>query len=154
MADASNDTAKTVTVACKMPNGVLLRLFKAETVQEPVPGGGFRDVQVMRHTGDVVRINGYAAEAGKSPASPMTDEGYALTYGVSRDFWDQWLSQNRDLAMVENKLIFAHASSQSAKAESRDHAKTRNGLEPMAIKGDPRSPRSPRVGEIEKAEAA
>jgi hypothetical protein len=148
--------ADTVVVACKMPNGLILRLMHKTTVQEPQPGGGFRDQVVMRATGEEVTLAGYGAEAGKSPKAIVTDEGYALTFDVPKPFWDMWLEQNQELEVVRNRLVFAHSSVNSARAESRDHAKTRNGLEPLALKNDPRSPRSPRreLSELEQATAS
>jgi hypothetical protein len=145
----------TVTVACKMPAGLLLRTFAETTTQEPVPGGGYRDVKVFVHTGEIVKINGYAAETGKSPKAMMTEEGYALTSGVSREFWETWVAQNQDLDALKNGLIFAHGALNSVYSQSRDHDKTRNGLEPMDQKGDLRIPKSPRLGaEIEPASKA
>lgn len=120
----------TVTIACKLPSGLLLRVFKMEESQEPVMGGGFRSVKVARQVGETVRINGCAHPQDKAPLQPIVQgTGYALTPGVDKEFWDTWLAQNKDLMAVRNGLIFAHEKEASTVAEAREKKSVRSGLE-------------------------
>lgn len=120
----------TVTIACKLPHGLLLRNFKMEETQEPVMGGGFRSVKVARQVGDTVRINGNAHPQDKAPIQTIVQgTGYALTPGVDKEFWDAWLVANKDHMAVRNGLIFAHEKEASAVAEAREKKSVRSGLE-------------------------
>jgi len=138
-----------VTVACKMPNGVVLRMHRKEERPEPVMGGGMRMVEMWVATGDNVTIAGVAAEAGKLPNAP-TSSGFALTPGVDADFWAAWLAQNKDLDMVRNGLIFAYDKPDFVVGKAKEMVKARTGMEPI----DPNN--LPRMGQfkIEKAVAA
>ncbi len=132
----SNDT---VTVACKHPSGLSLRLFEMRPVVEAIPGGT-REV-MMAHLVDhpPVKINGYAAEAGKMPTSGAElAMGYALTAGVPAEFFDKWLKQNATHDLVVNGLIFAASSVGSVKAQTRENEKRWDGLQPMEQRGDTR----------------
>ncbi len=131
--------AETVTVACKAPNGIFMRLFEMKPHVEPVLGGGTREVHQAVQVGPMVKINGYAAEAGKMPASGAeVIKGYALTPGVPADFFEEWLKQNQDHDLVLNGLIFAHAQPNSVKAQIRENESRWDGLQPMAQKADQR----------------
>jgi hypothetical protein len=122
--------AGTVTVACKLPHGLILRLFRMETRNEPVMGGGTREVQVATQVGEPVVIKGYAAPFGQVPSVPI-EGGYALTPNVDADFWAAWVKQNEDHDAVRNRLIFANEKSESAQRKAKDQTKVRSGLEPI-----------------------
>lgn len=129
----------TVTVACKVPTGLVLRLHEMRPHTEPVLGGGTREVMQAFLVGEPVTIKGYAAEAGKAPTSGADLVlGYALTPGVNAEFFDHWLKQNEDLDIVRNGLIFAHGQAASVKAQARENEGTWDGLQPMAQTKDPR----------------
>lgn len=110
----------TVTVGCKLPHGLHLDIVK---IGEPT----------ARHT-----ING--------TNSSRIIGGYGITEGVPRAFWDRWLEQAKDLAMVKNGLVFAHKETASAIAKAKDGAGVLNSFEPI-------DPAKPPKG-IEKAESA
>lgn len=118
----------TVTVACKLPNGIFLRVFDMVETQEPVMGGGYRTVKMAREKGQRVRLNGFSHAQNRAPNSPIR-EGFALTYGVDKDLWDLWKSQNADTDMVKNGLVFAHEKDANTLAEIREKKDTRSGLE-------------------------
>lgn len=148
---ASNDT---VTVASKMPNGVILRLFEQVDVEYPLPGGGSKTVSEWHEMVSVDRyvIKGIAAEAGKMPDADGISHGFALTYGIPKDFWDKWLEQNKSLDMVKKRLIFAHQQDASIQSFTKTNADNKSGLEPIYLNGkgqveDYRAPKG-----IEKAE--
>lgn len=169
-------SSKTVTVACKVPGGLILRGFRMEDRQEPVMGGGMRSFKIAVETGERVIINGPVAERGKMPLARndlgMPDErmgmvrveyGFALTHGIDAEFFAEWLEQNRTLEAVKNGLIFAHAQQASVVAKARDGENIRSGLEPIdpenpgrtGLKVEPTDEQKKRlVGERLKAKAA
>lgn len=124
-------TGETVTVACKLPNGLILRVFEMITSQEPVPSGGFRDVKVSQVMGEPVTIYGNATQVGVVPPCRIV-AGYALTPGVSKDFWELWLAQNEQSDLVKNGIVFANPDDRSSEAQAKDGSKILSGLEPLA----------------------
>lgn len=147
----SKDTSKTVTVACKMPNGLLLRLFNMEPYFENVLGGGKRETTKARQIGQTVKINGTATPFGSAPACLIVG-GFAMTPGIDREFFDRWLEQNADSDVVKNGLIFAHGKATFATGKAKEMTLVRNGLEPInpertirdgkSVAVDPRIPRN------------
>lgn len=116
----------TVTVACKIPNGLSLRIMEPYTENELVMGGGTREVTKHREIGEPVRIKGNSSPEG---TMIVTHGGYALTTGVSADFWEKWLEQNKDTALVKNNLIYALPREDSAAAKGREYEKVTSGQE-------------------------
>jgi hypothetical protein len=130
----SNSTA-TVTVACKHPAGFLLQLHQFADHAIPLPGGGTSKEKMARPVGDPVRIHGPATPHGEAPRAVIVG-GYALTSGVPKDFWEKWLEQNKDAALVKNHLIFAYDKEADTRADAKEHAGVRTGMEPI----DPKNP--------------
>jgi hypothetical protein len=118
--EAAGQAGAKVTVACKLPFGLIIRGFREVKEQEAVLGGGVRDVVVHRPTGDAVRIRGTAAMYGQRP--PLTIGGYAFTYNVSKDLWDQWYKANRDSDLVKRDIVYASETQEAAEGWARDHA--------------------------------
>jgi hypothetical protein len=126
----------TVTVACKVANGLLLRLFKMVEDAEPVLGGGTRKIKRAEQIGEAVKINGPgAALFGRNPAYPVV-AGYALTPNVDAEFFTEWLKQNKDHDAVKANLIFAYDKPADVEACAKEHEAQRSGLEPI----DPEKP--------------
>ncbi len=161
MAEVHPKSAKTVTVACKIPGGLILRLF--EPHKEKVAGlSGYSDVMVSREVpGSRVVLNGPArswAMTGKMPDYQIIG-GYALTPGVDAEFWEKWLDQNKEADYVRNRLVFAQAQQESAASQAKELKDVRSNLEPLdvsmverggrKVNADPRSPRG-----VEQAERA
>lgn len=140
-APKSKSGAKCV-VACKIPNGLILRIFKMVPTDLPVMGGGMKTVQQAQPFGEPVRVNGPAVPFGKIPKYIVTESGFALTSNVDKDFFDEWMRQNREHDAVKNKLIFAHASSDGVQGLAEDHREARSNLEPLVPDTDPRNPRA------------
>jgi hypothetical protein len=148
-----------VTIACKLPHGVELRLHRKVTVSRPVLGGGVSEVDewYFDDSKGVVRINGNAVPFGVAPehrivrpqGSKIFTDGFALTPNVDKDFWEAWLDQNRDSTIVKSGLIFAQGSEAKAVDESKERIKLRSGLEPMLQKGDARAPRRIEAAEVD-----
>ena len=117
-----------VTVACKLPHGLTLRVFDMVETQEPVMGGGFRAVKVARERTQRVTLKGWSHPQNAAPNAPIVG-GYAITPDVDKEFWDAWKLQNAESDVVKNGLIFAHEKSASSEAEAREKKGIRSGLE-------------------------
>jgi hypothetical protein len=94
-----------VTVACKLPNGLILEL-------------------------DGVRVE-LAGPAVAWGVPPRDVGGYALTHGVDADFFVRWMSVYKDYTPVKRGLIFACAKPQDAEARAREMKDEKSGLEPL-----------------------
>lgn len=138
-------TGETVTVACKLPSGLVMRMFRRSPRREPVPNGSNAYKEYEQYEPDPtvpsVRIAGPGGVQFGQPRVGVVvgHDGYALTPGVPKDLWEAWRAQNADLDLVTNNLIFARAN--DVEALAREHAGTRTGLEPV----DPDQP-GKRVG--------
>lgn len=119
---------ETVTVACKLPNGLRMRIFSLQTSQEPVMGGGSREFKIFRETGEEFTIRGWSIEKG-SDVNGEIMHGAFLNHGVPKAFWDKWYAQNKDSAFVKEGLIFANDKENSVRAEAKEKKDVRSGLE-------------------------
>ena len=138
-------TGSTVTVACKLPGGLLLRCFQQYKEEEPQRDGRTKTVKVWRPIptmqfavrGTWVGSAGQAFAKGNPAVAELLPGGYCLTHGVPKDIWDMWYSQNKDTPIVQKRVIFAVASSYSdAVGEAQKGRAVRSGLEPV----DPAEP--------------
>lgn len=127
---SKTENAKTVTVGCKMPSGLVLKVYKFVDAYEPVMGGGSRKIKVGQQVGGDVVLKGFATEAGKHAPHAIIG-GFGLTPGVDAEFWNLWLEQNRDLDLVKRGLVFAHGETASAEAEAKEKVKEKSGLEAL-----------------------
>jgi hypothetical protein len=118
----------TVAVACKLPHGLVMRVFDMVETQEPVMGGGYRAIKVARERAKRVTLEGWSHPQNMAPNSQIVG-GFALTPNVDKEFWDAWLAQNAELDAVRNGLIFAHEKTMSLEAEARDKTTLKSGLE-------------------------
>jgi len=126
-------TGETVSIACKLPNGLIMRVFDMVEASEPVLGGGHRASKMAQMRGEPVVIYGNASPYGERPQNDVL-HGYAITSGVSKEFWELWLEQNKDSALVKNRIIFASDykdTNVSVEDEAKDHLDTRSGLEAL-----------------------
>ena len=117
-----------VTVACKLPHGMRLRLFKMVDGHENVAGNTVRMVKRAEQVGPDVVIKGTAVEFGKEKALTA---GFMLTPGVDKEFFDEWLRQNAEHDAVKNHLIFAASTRDAVEGEAAEHRKQKSGLEPL-----------------------
>jgi len=127
----------TVVVACKLPHGLILRVFEMVEFDEPVLGGGFRRSKISQERPERFTINGFSHPQNRAPSHAIV-EGFALTPGVPKELWDRWLSQNQRSDMVKNGLIFAQPKTEMAEAASVERKKIKSGLErldPNALPG-------------------
>lgn len=129
----------TVTVACKIPNGLILQLHEMIDTNEVTPNG-FRSIMKAQPKGPQVHIAGYSREFMQAPKAPIVC-GFALTRGVDADFWEEWLNQHRDADCVRNGLIFAHENVADSKAQAKDHRDVSDNQGPLVQDTDRRIPK-------------
>lgn len=139
-APQTNSTA-TVTVACRLPHGLILRVFQMEEIQVPLLNGPPKTVKQAMEMAKRFVINGFAHAQNRAPeyeilaghplANGTMEGGFALTPGVPKDLWDMWLEQNKTSMMVKNGLVFAFESRADVGAKATDGQKIRSGLERM-----------------------
>lgn len=134
--------ARTVTVACNLPNGITLRAFKPVKINQPILGGGMREVTEYQDTGVRFQVRGNATPAmpDKNFRIPDIASGYALTHGVPAELWEEWLKANKDSAYVVNGCIFA--VERDAVGQAKREGERLSGLEPINPDGDKRMPRA------------
>lgn len=153
--ETGSDGAKTVTVACKIPSGLVLQLCEEQDRSEAVMGGGVKNFKQFFKVGEKVTLNGFSVPRGPDfdadNVQPVAG-GFGLTYGVNAEFFRKWMEQNKDSDMVRNKLIFAHEKPEYVRDKAKERqADVLSGLEPLKQAGDPRAPRGVRTAEKEAA---
>jgi hypothetical protein len=137
-----------LTVASKYPGPLLLRIFREVDAVEPTMTGVPREYKRwVPITGPddktlTITINGCAYPQAMPPddyhviGGRLT--GYALTHNVPAEFFNTWFEQNRDSDLVRNKIIFAHPTEASARAQVKECMEIKSGLEAI----DPDNPSS------------
>ncbi len=119
----------TVTIACKLPNGLLL---------ENLVGGVRTRVRV---NGSRLPVNAKGTQIQKFELAgredPMLADSYGLTPNVPADFWEQWERENAEYPAYKRGLIFATGQRESTIAMAKELVNdTTSGFEPM----DPEKP--------------
>jgi hypothetical protein len=129
----------TVTVASKFPMDFTLRLYDFVKAYEPVMGGGQREYKIakLRRGAKEFIVQGNSWPQNKGPHQKL-EFGYAITPGIPKAFWDEWLEQNEDADYVKNGMLFAHAETASTMAEAREKEKEKSGLERLDPKNLPK----------------
>ena len=134
MADIRTSTT-TVTVGCKLPNGLIMELAEPAAGRQliPAPIG-------ERHT-----LNGSNSTLIDSPFGRVAQgtHRYGITH-VPKEFAEAWFARHKDFEFVKRGQVFivkdAAAAASEAKLRENDSA-TRTGLEALVDK-DPRLPKS------------
>jgi hypothetical protein len=100
-----------VTVASKLPMKIEMQCSAKRVMQKKHLGQMWREEEYFK-SGPMHVIEGIAYPNGQLPPGmpprPQMVAGYALTPNVSKDLWDAWLLENKDSAMIKNRLIFAY----------------------------------------------
>ena len=130
MALSATTTGATVTIACKMPNGVHLDGEEPYETTEPVLGGGLRTTTMYRRTGKRVTLHGPAAPFGQAPKVRVVG-GYALNENVDADFWNAWREKNKGSTLLTNRVIFALSTTEKVVDKATEQATVVSGLEPL-----------------------
>jgi hypothetical protein len=125
----ANNAGKFVTVACKLPHGLTLRIFEMENFDEPLMGAiGSRTTKLAKELQQRYVVNGFSHPQNRAPKHQIV-EGFALTHRIPLEFWEKWLSQNKDSMMVKNNLIFAHEQAASTEDMATERKDVRSNLE-------------------------
>jgi hypothetical protein len=144
----------TVTVACKLPHGVILRIFRWEEFEEQMRDGTYKTSKIGRpQEGREFVVRGtWAASAGQaynvnnSAVAELLPGGYALTHGCPKDLWDEWFVQNMRSLLVRNKIVFAHSAQSAATEQARELRSVKSGMEPL----DPQRPAERMPGGVDR----
>lgn len=145
---AEQSNARFVVVACKIPNGLALQLQRPfEKFEDTRDGPQKRSYNVFY--GKRYLVRGPAYPVGTLPKgfaqykpTPNIEGGYALTRGIPKDFWEQWLKQNEQADYVippdgaEHGMIFAYDDLDDVAAAAREQEELRSGLEPISTDED------------------
>jgi hypothetical protein len=135
----------TVIVCSKIEHDLALQCCVIREVR--VQGRHGIDIEKQYHkAGDIHYVRGIGYPAGQIPKGfprrPLMtegDAGYALTYNIPADFWEQWLDQNKDTDMVRNRLIYAVATLDEACEIAAENKDVDSGLGPL-VENDRRNP--------------
>lgn len=144
-----------VVVACKLgvPYFDIQHCQIEEKFEQNLQGG--RMIKEGSRTGSVVRLRGTSYPRGTPPAGfperPEIVGGAAMNPGIDKDWFDEWLKQNRLNPLVVNRMIFAAETYDGARGAAKDLSSFLSGLEPVNPARDSRIPRSTReeVSDVE-----
>lgn len=131
---------ETITIGCKLPNGIILKIFEMKSKSEAVMGGGMRDVLMAHDTGKSIKLNGNSFDQLKGPGDVqiVKGTGFALTMGVDKALWDAWYKMNSDCDLIKNGLIFAQEKKENVSANAKDHKSVVSGFERLNPKNMPK----------------
>ncbi|CAG4889339.1 hypothetical protein [Paraburkholderia gardini] len=120
----------TVTIASKAPFDIILKLYDFVERSEPVLGGGMRAVKQAqeRISAKFFVVQGNSWPQNQGPHQQLVG-GYAITHGIPKAFWDEWLTQNGETDFVRNGMIFAHAETASVTSKATDQTEIKSNLE-------------------------
>ena len=114
-------TSGKVYVACKMPNGLILRLQQPRT--KMVPGRfGMTEETISEFVGAHVILSGSRA--------PGAEHGFGITE-VDAPFFAKWWDQNDGLPHVSLGLLFAERDRASLSARIKNRRELRSNFEPI-----------------------
>lgn len=97
-------TGATVTIACKLPNGLNLGHIHGDDKPHVILRGS-------NH--------------------PLAVGGYGLTHGIAADAWAKWKVQHEFLPALRNGLVFDHDKAGSARMMAAEMADVQSGMEPL-----------------------
>jgi hypothetical protein len=117
----------TVVVGCKLPHGFICELFEKRTIKE-VTLGGSREAEQFFPTGERFVINGAARKPGQE-GGPMLRNGFAITRGMPKAFWEKWYEANKTLPAVVNGLIVAEDSVAKVSDAAKERKAQKTGQE-------------------------
>lgn len=102
---ASTNSGKTISVGCKLPNGLHLDRVK---LGEPIERVTLRGSNAARVVG-----------------------GYGITTNVPEEFFNDWMKRHSQHPAVRNGLIFAHHETASVRDIAKERAENLTGFEPV-----------------------
>jgi hypothetical protein len=116
-----------VSVACKVPMGLILRVYRKQMMPQKTTDGLVRDVPEFHQFGKEYMVYGPSHPQNAGPHCTIIGD-YAITPNIPEELWSLWMAQHRDDMMVINRMIFAYSSNKIAGA-AKEHAGLRSGLE-------------------------
>lgn len=121
-----------VTVACKLPHGIIIRDHKAVNTKVNVLGGGQRNETVFRPVGHPIRIKGPQVPG---PFLRLVEVvgGYAITEGVDGEVFARWLDANKDSLFVVNQMIYGHENGGQVRGWAKERAAVKSNMEPLDV---------------------
>lgn len=121
----------TVTVACKLPNGLTLEISDIEWLEikgESVPRMSNTERHIVRGSAQARLMESNGGLIGETT---QVVGGFGMTK-VPAAFWDQWILRNKDYPPVKAGLIFAAVRDEKARDAAREFGPARrSGLEPI-----------------------
>ncbi len=151
VAHTGENSGETVTVACKVPMGLVLRVHGVIETSEQTANGP-RPAKMYPMLKEYT-VKGPGHEAGQR-AMAETAGGYALTRGIPREFWDKWMEEFADSPLVLNGQIFAASRPSIAAGRAAEQKELTSGMEPLRVGKDARIPKptNPASGTIQPDE--
>lgn len=117
--------AQTVTVGCKVPNGIVCE-FRGAIPDEYAAFRGKR-----------VTLNGYKPTVVRHKMAVDIVGGFGLTHNVDAEFMAAWMKLHASFPAVKNGLIFVQANSDRARGHASERDGLRSGYEPLTKKDMP-----------------
>jgi hypothetical protein len=144
--DGPQTGTDTVTIGCKWPSGLVMRLYRVIEDEIVINGVPRKEIRSVLDPNDPEYVlNGSSIDLGKMAGGIPPDHeiigGYGLTHGIPRDFAEKWFEQNKLSEFVKNNIVFMASSEQRARDQAKDQKSIQSGVEPI----DPNNP-SPRAG--------
>ena len=127
-ASSPASTGENVDVHCKLPHGLILRLFEFRDVDQHQAGGGVYTTRIAHPLPEQITLNGWAHKK-EDPAPCLIVGGFAVTPGIPKEFMDEWLKQNAEHSVVKAGLIFT--SKRGDLGQAKEMAAVKCGLEPL-----------------------
>lgn len=106
---------ETVTVACKMPAGVILNLDRYAEGQAGQPA------QLVSGARVTLKGNAIHRDVEKIELNPRLVGGYAFTE-VDSGFWEAWLKDHTDSPLLKDRIIFALPKAAVAEGKAKEQA--------------------------------
>lgn len=144
---------KTVTVACKLPHGMIMQIHKGYDSEEPVFGGGVRKVTRFETVGSPITLNGNSSYQDQAPGYSIRG-GFALTHNVPAKFFRQWCKEQKDSDFIKKGLVYACSDVHDAEDKAKEHRSIKSGLERLDRNNLPRVSRRIRVETHKKTDDA
>ncbi len=136
-----------ISVACKLPHGIRLRLFKFREIDIPVLGGGLKTVREAYPLEGEVVLHGFMKNKSAQPHCLVVGN-FAITDNVPRDFFIEWMEQNKDHHLVKNGFIFATRRTHDTMKESENRAEMKSGLEQLDPESLPKLSNNPNIADV------